>query len=508
MVGKLSPNRIGRAMSPLGLLVLTSLAVAVWPSPASIQTTGPVEFGGADLDHHDAGTVSPRERERINRAIAEYEARGRARTGGVRAPAGVQSGPQPYPFYPQAGTLWQDLFINNFVDRSQPSDPGVLDWDCTHYTYKGHTGEDTDISSFRNQLTGVPVFAALDGVVVDTHDGEFDMNLQTGDLPSNYVVLDHGNTHYTLYFHLQQGSIGVLIGDAITAGTQVGNTASSGSSTWPHLHFESRLNGTHYEPFAGPCRQGSSNWVTQVPIRRDLYVRDFTFMTGSPNDDPTFGFPWDFGPHTSTFVSGQQPVYFRLQLGNLPGTSSARFRLKRPDGTFSLDTNFNFPNSSEIYRSSWWWFWYNTNLDALGQWHLLIDVNGLSLLNAPFQVVSSPAEIVNRPPNAVSLSLEPTVLTPGNIILGRVQTSLAFRDPDYDAVDYLYQWTVNQTLVRNVLSAALSDVLPRGMVQAGDTVALSVTPYDGQAYGPVATASGVVQAGAASDVPRTVRRGR
>ena len=45
--------------------------------------------------------------------------------------------PQPYPFFPPAGTLWQDLVI-------------------------------------AKQQIGVPIFAALDGQVTDAHDGEPD----------------------------------------------------------------------------------------------------------------------------------------------------------------------------------------------------------------------------------------------------------------------------------------------------------------------------------------------
>lgn len=57
----------------------------------------------------------------------------------------------------------------------------------------------------------------------------------------------------------------------------MGLTGSSGNTTWPHLHFTSVLNGTAFEPSAGPCRPGASAWTSQTAIRRDVYVRSFTF---------------------------------------------------------------------------------------------------------------------------------------------------------------------------------------------------------------------------------------
>jgi len=53
-----------------------------------------------------------------------------------------------------------------------------------------------------NQNFGIPIFAALDGVVVAVHDGEFDQNVSC-DLNNqplaNYVALDHGNVNARLF---------------------------------------------------------------------------------------------------------------------------------------------------------------------------------------------------------------------------------------------------------------------------------------------------------------------
>ena len=139
----------------------------------------------------------------------------------------------------------------------------------TDYTYDGHNGCDTDISGFAAQAIGVPIFAALDGTVVEAHDGEFDMNTASNNSPANYVKLSHGNGQTTIYLHMKKNSVAVGVGQQVKAGQQIGLTGSSGNSTTPHLHFQAEVNGVLYEPFSGSARPGISGWVSQPPFRPD-----------------------------------------------------------------------------------------------------------------------------------------------------------------------------------------------------------------------------------------------
>ena len=52
-------------------------------------------------------------------------------------------------------------------------------------------------------------------------------------------------------------------------------------------------------------------------------------------------------------------------------------------------------------------------------------------------------------------------------------------DPDYDLVQYRYEWTVGGESVRSVTSAALSDALPHHTGFDDDVVDCAVTPSDG-----------------------------
>jgi murein DD-endopeptidase MepM/ murein hydrolase activator NlpD len=56
-------------------------------------------------------------------------------------------------------------------------------------------------------------------------------------ITGNDVMIDHGKNEYSLYAHLQPGSVGVHVGDQVKAGDVIGKLGSSGNSTEPHLHF-------------------------------------------------------------------------------------------------------------------------------------------------------------------------------------------------------------------------------------------------------------------------------
>lgn len=64
----------------------------------------------------------------------------------------------------------------------------------------------------------------------------------------NYVWLDHGNGKATVYAHLS--ALTVSEGDYVSAGQVIGYVGSTGHSTGPHLHFETRYYGERYNPMS------------------------------------------------------------------------------------------------------------------------------------------------------------------------------------------------------------------------------------------------------------------
>ena len=94
-----------------------------------------------------------------------------------------------------------------------------------------HTGLD-----FRG-ATGSPVHATANGRVV------------TAGWLGGYgkmVEVNHGNGLATRYGHMS--AINVKVGDTIKIGQVVGELGSTGRSTGPHLHYETRINGEAVDP--------------------------------------------------------------------------------------------------------------------------------------------------------------------------------------------------------------------------------------------------------------------
>lgn len=382
-------------------------------------------------------------------------------------------GTQKFAFFPQGGNFFGDLFPNNFVDLNPSSQIG--DWHCTNYTFNGHLGIDTDIRGFAAQAIGVPIFAVLDGTVIDAHDGEFDMHTGNGADPGNFVKLSHGNGHVTWYLHMKKNSVAVSVGQQVKAGQQIGLTGSSGLSSAPHLHFESRVNGVVFEPFAGNCRAGTSNWVSQPPFRTDLYLREFV-MTQQDLKNTWPGPPFDT-TRTGTFTTGTQPANLWFVVGNGQAIHQLGVRFLRPDGS----PRVSVPNISVVGgRGAFYRLNFDVDFDVTGTWKVELSINQQVVLNAPIQVVSPGTPVTNTAPTPVTGVMDPA--SDGTVFC-RITSSPILADADYDFVGYHYVWRVNGTVVRDVVSAGLADAIQRDAAKPGDHVTCTITPTDGKDSG-------------------------
>jgi len=85
--------------------------------------------------------------------------------------------------------------------------------------------------------TGEPVRATATGkVTIAGRQGGY----------GNMVEISHGNGLATRFGHLS--SIGVKVGQDVRIGEIIGNIGSTGFSTGPHLHYETRVNGQPVDP--------------------------------------------------------------------------------------------------------------------------------------------------------------------------------------------------------------------------------------------------------------------
>jgi len=94
-----------------------------------------------------------------------------------------------------------------------------------------HTGMDLHATA------GDPIYATAAGKVVKAGwEGGY----------GQMVEIDHGEGLSTRYGHMS--AIGVAVGQKVRAGQVIGRVGSTGRSTGPHLHYETRINGEAVNP--------------------------------------------------------------------------------------------------------------------------------------------------------------------------------------------------------------------------------------------------------------------
>ena len=118
-----------------------------------------------------------------------------------------------------------------------------------------HTGADVPYP------TGTPVYCAFDGRVrlAERHKGY-----------GNLIIVRHENGLETLYGHLSR--IDVKVGQWVHAGDLIALGGSTGRSTGPHLHFETRYKGYAFDP----------EWIVDFPngkLRKNVFVLKRSYLS-------------------------------------------------------------------------------------------------------------------------------------------------------------------------------------------------------------------------------------
>lgn len=95
-----------------------------------------------------------------------------------------------------------------------------------------HAGQDVAAPS------SVSILAADSGIATVIPD--------RGDGYGNYVIINHGGGRSTLYAHMS--AFAISNGQSVSQGQTIGYVGSTGVSSGPHLHFETRVNGAAVDP--------------------------------------------------------------------------------------------------------------------------------------------------------------------------------------------------------------------------------------------------------------------
>lgn len=98
----------------------------------------------------------------------------------------------------------------------------------------GRIHEGVDIAAPKGTL----IHATLDGEIVKTG-----LSASYG----NFVEVEHVDGIHSFYAHMSR-TAGLKVGEPVKAGEVIGYVGATGDATGPHLHFEIRKDGEHFDP--------------------------------------------------------------------------------------------------------------------------------------------------------------------------------------------------------------------------------------------------------------------
>ncbi len=139
------------------------------------------------------------------------------------------------------------------------------------YTHKNRAALDFKMRK------GTKICAARDGIVVrlkeDGNKGGSHVKYRSF---GNFVVIEHGDSSRTGYWHLQFNGVTVNMGDTVKQGQVIGLSGKTGYTWFPHLHFI-----VWTSDGKGKWTQIGTRFKTNKGIR---YLRPFRFYR---NQTPT-----------------------------------------------------------------------------------------------------------------------------------------------------------------------------------------------------------------------------
>jgi hypothetical protein len=235
-------------------------------------------------------------------------------------------------------TIGRTCFVQNYVDTEMSA--SARDFTCGPLSYDGHKGTDIRLKSYVAMDAGVDVRAAAPGVVLRTRDGMADVSVRDIGADAirnreagNSVIVDHGGGWVTQYSHMKKGSVAVQPGEAVSAGTRIGEIGLSGNTEFPHLHFEVRHDGKPVDPFTGePMDAGCgimdhALWKDAIPYIPTALLGD-GFALQQPQPDAA-----RHGAYTATTLTIRSPaLVYWIDVFGLQAGDRLVLTLTGPDG--------------------------------------------------------------------------------------------------------------------------------------------------------------------------------
>jgi hypothetical protein len=150
--------------------------------------------------------------------------------------------------------------------------------DQNYAELKNGTGENASNVGWGREIlapaAGTVTYARND-VPDNPHPGELPDNTTRSGLhdpimalAGNCVIIDHGNSEYSVLMHMQQGSVTVRVGERVAAGHVIGKLGNSGDSFGPHVHYQLQSGAQVFRDPSLPFRFRNID----VPLSRGRHV--------------------------------------------------------------------------------------------------------------------------------------------------------------------------------------------------------------------------------------------
>ncbi len=264
--------------------------------------------------------------------------------------------------------------ISNYVDHNTSFPNQLQDYNCGTKTYDttgGYNHQGVDVFTWpfgwKQMEDGqTEIIAAAAGQIIAKQGSQNDRSCSFNGTPWNAVYVQHSDGSVAWYGHMKQNSLTTKnVGDMVSQGEFLGIVGSSGNSTGPHLHFETHTDDTYtqlVDPYAGPCNSLNANswWASQRPYEDPKVNAMLTH-----NAVPEFpSCPTTETPHISNQFDVNESIYFAMYLRDQEPGTTVNLKLRRPDGTFLYNWNFDL---TTYYQASWWWWNFDT-LNVEGEW--------------------------------------------------------------------------------------------------------------------------------------------
>ena len=289
---------------------------------------------------------------------------------GIRKPASaLRTATQPsfiWPVQPKAGFVDPGYYtVQYLVDHNAGYNNQLQDYNCGTRTYDGssfnHAGTDIILWPYawrRMDEQVMEIVAAAPGIIVSKFDNNYDRKcLNNGQGVANGFHVAHDDGSITWYWHMKTGSLNPkVVGDTVVAGEYLGTAGSSGSSSWPHVHFQVwNASGGLIDPWDGSCNSmnpGNSWWQSQqaynVPSVNRICTKKTAFSyyncpTAEPQDE------------RDTFYLGDTLAIW-LYYRDLELNSVTNISLKNPSGQSPITFNFTSPWATSPTSYAAWYY--------------------------------------------------------------------------------------------------------------------------------------------------------